>query len=208
MKKVIITIIIILFLAFGGYYFFKSNNSKNNEFIVGEKNGTSYETSKISSNTTANNKNIEEEISSFSTKIHNKDSDRTNNIQITCSSLNDTVVLPGETFSFCDTVGKATPEKGYEKADIFVNGEKKQGLGGGNCQVSTTLYNAVMAVPNLTVIERHEHSNHVPYIEDGKDAAVSFGTYDFKFKNDTGSKIKILASNTTENITIKIVKIS
>lgn len=71
----------------------------------------------------------------------------------------------GETFSFCNTVGKATPEAGYQKADIFdANGNVTKGYGGGNCQISSTLYNAVLALPNLSVVERHEHSKKVYYV--------------------------------------------
>ena len=72
---------------------------------------------------------------------------RQNNIQITCKALNDTIIKNGSTFSFCNTVGQATSAKGYQKADIYDNnGKKKKGLGGGNCQVSSTLYNAVLKV--------------------------------------------------------------
>ena len=148
-----------------------------------------------------------EEISSFSTKIYTKDSSRQNNITITCSTLNDTDVANGETFSFCNTVGRASPSKGYTKADIFTNGKKTKGYGGGNCQISTTLYNAVLKVSSLKVTERHEHSNKVPYIQSGKDAAVSYGTYDFKFINNTGNTIRIKASHTTDSVTIRLVKL-
>ena len=72
---------------------------------------------------------IETEIASFTTKIHTKDSDRQNNISITCSSLNDTTIENGNTFSFCNTVGKATSSKGYKKADVFQDGEKIEALG-------------------------------------------------------------------------------
>lgn len=149
----------------------------------------------------------ETEVASFTTKIYNKDKERQNNIGITCNSINGKVVQPGETFSFCNTVGKATTAKGYEKADIYVDGEKKQGLGGGNCQVSTTLYNAVAEVETLEVTERHQHSGHVPYIAEGKDAAVAYGSYDFKFVNNTGSAIKILMENSDSNITAKILRV-
>ena len=149
----------------------------------------------------------ETEVASFTTKIYNKDKERQNNIGITCNSINGKVVQPGETFSFCNTVGKATTAKGYEKADIYVDGEKKQGLGGGNCQVSTTLYNAVAEVETLEVTERHQHSGQVPYIAEGKDAAVAYGSYDFKFVNNTGSAIKILMENSDSNITAKILRV-
>lgn len=116
----------------------------------------------------------ETEIASFTTKIYTKDSGRQNNLTLACSSLNDTIVDNGKTFSFSKTVGRATSGKGYKKADVFRNGDVIEALGGGLCQVSTTLYNAVLKIPELKVTERHPHSNKVPYIKSGKDAAVSF----------------------------------
>lgn len=150
----------------------------------------------------------EELFSSFSTKIYSKDSARQNNVSITCNTLNDTIVANGSTFSFCNTVGPATSAKGYQKADIFdKDGNKKKGLGGGNCQVSTTLYNAVLSASNLVVTERHAHSNKVPYIQSGKDAAVAYGSYDLKFRNDSGVDIKIKASATASSVDIQIFKL-
>ena len=96
---------------------------------------TSSDNSSKSQNTSnENNSNqpaspIETEIASFTTKIYTKDSDRQNNISITCSSLNDTTIENGQTFSFCNTVGKATSSKGYKKADVFKDGEKIEALG-------------------------------------------------------------------------------
>ena len=78
----------------------------------------------------------------------------------------------------------------------------------GNCQVSTTLYNAILAVPTLVVTERHEHSNKVPYIQTGKDAAVAYGSYDLKFKNNLGNDIKIKASSDGNNVTVSLYKLS
>lgn len=146
----------------------------------------------------------ETQIADFTTKIYTKDSERQNNISITCSTLNDTTVNNGETFSFCNTVGKATSSKGYQKADVYQDGEVIQALGGGNCQVSTTLYNAILKVDGLSVTERHEHSNSVPYVSKGKDAAVAYGSYDLKFVNHTGNKIKISASTDKSFVYIKI----
>ena len=146
-------------------------------------------------------------ISEFSTKIYTKDKERQNNISITCNSLNNTFVENGDTFSFCSTVGKATSSKGYKKADVFKDGDVVQALGGGNCQVSSTLYNAVLKIKDLKVTERHTHSNSVPYVKKGKDAAVSYGSYDFKFVNNTGNKIKISSSCDKNYVYIKIFKI-
>ena len=214
MKKIAISLIIIMVTIVGGVIAWNLWDSNNNK--QAQTNTSNYQAQRSSTNTSSNstNNNIantvpqkETEIATFSTKIHNKDPKRQNNVTITCNNLSSTEIKSGETFSFCDIVGKATVEKGYQEADIFVNGEKKQGLGGGNCQVSTTLYNAVLQVPELEVLERHQHSAHVPYIKDGQDAAVSYGAYDFKFKNNTANTIKIEMENTANDITAKILKI-
>lgn len=78
---------------------------------------------------------------------------------------------------------------------------------GGNCQVSSTLYNAVLAIPSLVVIERHEHGKDVTYVPDGKDAAVSYGSLDLKFRNDLDYDIKIEASTDNNTITIKLIQL-
>ena len=169
----------------------EENTSKNQATSI-ENTNTNSENTQVADNTS---KTIEEQLSAFSTKIYSNDSNRTKNMQITSTALNGTIVKNGETFSFCNTVGPATSSKGYLEADIFDNnGNKKKGYGGGNCQVSSTLYNAVLAVSSLTVVERHPHSNYVPYVQKGKDAAVAYGSYDFKFRNDTGNDVKILSS--------------
>ena len=80
-------------------------------------------------------------------------------------------------------------------------------LADGNCQVSTTLYNAALAVPGITIVERHEHGRNVDYIEDGKDATVSYNTLDLKFKNDTGNDIKLYTWCDDVNVYAKICKI-
>ena len=104
--------------------------------------------------------------------------------------------------------GPAKPENGYKKADTFDNdGDIIQEYGGGKCQVSSTLYNAVKSLPGIEIIERHEHSNSVPYVEKGQDAAVAFGSVDFKFKNNNNYSLKILANATEDEVTIRIVKI-
>ena len=184
-----------------------SSNNTNNENKSEISNGTNSNIKNTATNNASNNvktTNQEKAMAEFSTKIYTKDAERQNNISITCKSLNNKSVKPVETFSFFNKVGKATTAKGYQEADIYVDGKKEKGLGGGNCQVSTTLYNAVLKVPGLEVVERHQHSNHVPYIQDGKDAAVAYGSYDFKFKNNTGKTIKIVMENTAKNITAKI----
>ena len=216
MKKTII-VFITFFVAFGiGIWWYNLIKKENVNSLQAQKdtNSSNYQAEKSSTNTNiesnANKTTVikkETEIANFSTKIYNKDEERQNNIGITCRTLSSKELQPGETFSFCDTVGKSTTAKGYQEADIYVDGKKEQGLGGGNCQVSTTLYNAVLKVPELEVVERHKQSGHVPYIQEGRDAAVSYGAYDFKFKNNSNNVIKIVMENTADNITAKLIKI-
>lgn len=138
----------------------------------------------------------------FYTNITDKTPERLNNIELGVNKLNGIKVKPGETFSFNETIGPRTPEKGYKEAIIFDgHGNKIDGYGGGICQISSTLYNAVLNA-GLEVTERHEHSHDVPYIEKGKDATVSYGSEDFKFKNNTNSPLTI--NSTTENDTLYI----
>ncbi len=198
MKKYLWIILIIVILIIGGLLYFYFNKSDSSTPYTAEKsnlntninnNSGQSQNSVNNSNTSTNNSNenktseqpiktekiVEKEIATFSTKISNKkDSNRQENISITCSKLNNTTVEPGNTFSFCNTIGKATSDKGYQEANVIIQGTETKALGGGNCQISSTLYNAVLSVPELEVTERHPHSAPVPYIETGKDAAVSY----------------------------------
>lgn len=150
---------------------------------------------------------VEQEIANFSTTIKSKGAGRLNNIRITCSKINGQIVDSMQEFSFEQIIGKSTPEEGYQKADIFVNKQIVQAYGGGNCQVSSTLYNAVLQVAELSVTERHPHGRKVNYVPEGKDAAVSYGTLDFKFVNNLDSKIKIYATSDDNTVNVRIVEI-
>lgn len=175
-----IMLLLFVFIIVGCFYFYIVNSVPKNGYSAQKSgfNNTSNDTDLNFSidNTSDNIPTIETELASFSTKIKNKkDLNRQNNITITCNTLNNTIVKSGEIFSFCDTIGASTIERGYKEANIIVQGTEVKGLGGGNCQVSSTLYNAVLAIPEqLEVIERHRHSAPVPYIEEGKDAAISY----------------------------------
>ncbi len=149
----------------------------------------------------------EEEIASYSTKLSGSTENRLTNIRITCKKLNGITVNNNDTFSFCKSTGPSTAEEGYKEATVFLNGKKVQALGGGNCQISSTLYNAVLTVPDFKVVERHEHGRDVSYVPDGKDAAVSYGSIDFKFKNNTGNNIKLYFSTDDVTLSIRIVKL-
>ena len=89
-------------------------------------------------------------------------------------------------------VGKRTKEKGYKLAGVYTNGEVGEDIGGGVCQVSTTLWNAAMKA-DCEIVERHEHSRPVTYVDKGKDATVSWGMQDMKFKNTSDETLYIVA---------------
>ena len=230
--KYIVLVLILIAVFAGGIYIYYSNInndnsnyeankvSSNNQVNENSENTSNKENKPDENNNTAENNvnqtnitsNItnykEEELSNFTTTIYSNDEARQNNINITCNTLNGTIVKNGATFSFCDTVGQATSSKGYMEADIFDHdGHKKKGYGGGNCQVSSTLYNAILTVPSLTVTERHAHSNSVPYVAKGKDAAVAFGSYDLKFVNNSGNDIKILLTTDGNYVVARIVSL-
>lgn len=129
------------------------------------------------------------ELSTFSTHYVNN-SNRTTNLIIASNKIKGTILMPGEKFSFNKIVGERTVAAGYKNAAIFVNGEVEEGLAGGICQVSSTLYDAVVGA-NLEIVERHNHSKLTSYLPGGKDATVVWGLYDFKFVNNRNYPIKI-----------------
>ena len=149
----------------------------------------------------------ETEIGSFYTKILDTDSERVNNLIVCANALNGYEIAPGEVFSFNGAVGERTKEKGYEEARILIGDEAGCAVGGGVCQISSTLYNAAKNA-GMEIVERHNHKNEVHYVEIGNDAAVSFGTLDFKFKNISQSTAKIVMSVENGYVYAKIFLIS
>lgn len=121
---------------------------------------------------------------------HNKK--RSNNIQLATNAINNYVVFPGDRFSFNKVVGKRTVAKGYLRAPVIVRGEFSEDIGGGICQVSSTLYNAVDQA-GIKIVERFSHSRRVPYIPPGRDATVSWYGPDFKFTNNYNQPVLIRA---------------
>lgn len=107
---------------------------------------------------------------------------RAKNVQLASASLNGVIVMPGETFSYTNTVGPRTLERGFVVAPVYNNGEVAKGVGGGICQVSSTLYAAMKKV-GIPATERHQHSLPVHYVPSGWDATISGTTLDLKFKN-------------------------
>ena len=216
--KIITKTLSLLFLIINIFILSACGNNPNNKQNSTQDNpGYNIEkTSSIQNETPTNqdqNKQVESKpqettASEFSTKILTKSKNRANNIKITCEKINGMEVKPGETFSFCDRTGKSKESEGYKKADVIVGDDTIKALGGGNCQVSTTLYNAVLNSSELEVIERHPHGKKVNYVPEGKDAAIAHGSKDFKFKNNSDKTLKIYASSDDKSVSIKLAFIN
>ena len=132
-------------------------------------------------------------LAKFSTNYNARDTDRTTNLRLAAEKINGTVLMPGETFSYNTVVGERTIAAGYKEAAMYQNGEVVDGLGGGICQISTTLYNAVL-YSNLEIVERRNHQFVPSYAKAGRDATVVYGAIDFKFKNSRNYPVKILCT--------------
>ena len=146
-------------------------------------------------------------LGTFTTRYDASNKNRSNNISLASDKINGTVVLPGETFSYNQTVGKRTIDAGYKEAGAYAGGKVIQEVGGGICQVSSTLYNAVLYA-NLEIVDRSNHYFQTSYVDAGRDATVSWGTVDFKFKNNRQYPIKVeaVSKNGVTKISIKGIK--
>ena len=132
-------------------------------------------------------------LSTYSTKYSARNTGRTTNLQLAASKINGTVLMPGETFSYNQVVGARTIAAGYKEAPIYVSGQVVDGLGGGICQITSTLYNAVLYA-NLQIVERSNHQFVPSYVTASRDATVVYGSIDFKFKNNREYPIKLVCS--------------
>jgi vancomycin resistance protein YoaR len=125
---------------------------------------------------------ITDRLTTYSTGMGASSRNRYHNVRLACKAIDGTVLLPGDVFSYNDIVGPRGPSAGYKSAPVIVRGKLEPGTGGGICQVSSTLYNAVL-LSNLTVVRRAHHAFPVAYVPSGRDATVVDGAIDFKFKN-------------------------
>lgn len=150
---------------------------------------------------------FKETLSKYTTIYDAGNTSRSTNIAIAARTINGTIILPGEAFSYNKVLGNTTKEKGYRLGGAYVNGKVVPAYGGGICQVATTLYNAVLYA-NLDIVERYNHSYSVSYVPASRDATVSYGGKDFKFKNSRTYPIKLVASakNGVISISFKGIK--
>jgi vancomycin resistance protein YoaR len=142
-------------------------------------------------------------LGSYTTSYGASSSNRGINIAIAANTINGIILMPGEVFSYNQVIGDTTPDKGYKLGGSYLNGELVQSYGGGICQVSSTLYNTVLYA-NLEIVLRYNHSSTVGYVPASRDATVSYGGKDFKFKNSRNYPIKISATATNGVLKIEI----
>lgn len=142
-------------------------------------------------------------IGSYVTYYNNGNRNRSSNIALAARTLNNYVVFPGERFSFNQALGKRTKEKGYLRAPVIVRGEMNEDVGGGICQVSSTLFNAADRA-GLKIVERFSHSRKIHYVPPGRDATVSWYGPDFVFENPYSDPVLIRAYAGSGRVNITI----
>lgn len=132
------------------------------------------------------------ELGRYSTDYSSSSADRAYNIKLACEKINGYVLAPGDEFSYNNVVGPRTVERGFRIASVYVGNTVQPGIGGGICQVSSTMYNAVVFA-DLEITARRNHTLPVAYVPKGRDATVSYGGTDFCFKNNTSMPVEIRA---------------
>lgn len=143
-------------------------------------------------------------LATYSSNYSSSSANRAYNVELAASKINGLILPDGAEFSYNGTVGNANAANGFKMATIFSDGKKTEGVGGGVCQVSSTLYCSVLRA-DLEVTERHNHSLPIAYVPGGQDATVSYGVLDFRFKNNTGAPIKLEAVCAGRNLTVSIL---
>ena len=143
-------------------------------------------------------------LGTFTSDYSSSSQNRAFNVELAASKVNGVILVDGEEFSYNGVVGNANAKNGFKLATIFSGGQVTEGVGGGVCQISSTLYCAALRA-DLEIIERHNHSLPIAYVPGGQDATVSYGILDFRFKNNTGSPIKIVATHQNRKVTVSII---
>ncbi|MGC8861669.1 MAG: VanW family protein [Armatimonadota bacterium] len=153
--------------------------------------------------TAADAARIDTLLSRFTTWFNPAKRGRTHNLRLAANALNGIILKPGMQFSTNETIGPRLTSRGFQTAQIFANGRLEEGLGGGVCQVSSTLYNAVL-LAGLKVLERSHHSRLVPYVPAGRDATVAYGLIDFRFQNTNSAPIGLITTVKDSRLTVDI----
>lgn len=147
---------------------------------------------------------ITDVVAEFKTNFSSGNRPRSSNIKLASSKIEGVILLPGEKFSFNGTVGRRTIQGGFKEAGVYLNGKHDTGVGGGICQVSTTLYNAALFA-NLKIVSRTNHSMPVPYVPPGRDATVNYGAQDLAIENNMKTPIVISHTYSPGTLTFRIL---
>jgi vancomycin resistance protein YoaR len=147
---------------------------------------------------------ITDVVAEYSTNFSSGNRPRSNNIKLASEKLNGIIIMPGDKMGFNETVGQRTAKGGYKVAGVYINGKHDTGIGGGICQVSTTLYNASLFA-NLKILERTNHSMPVPYVPLGRDATVNYGAQNLVIENSTTSPIVVASQYQPGKLTFRIL---
>ncbi|HWR44564.1 VanW family protein [Sporomusa sp.] len=146
---------------------------------------------------------IKELVAMYTTMFNTEDANRTVNVKLSAQKINGKLLYPGQIFSYNDTVGPREKSQGFKEAMEIINGEFVPGIGGGVCQVSSTLYNAVL-LAGLNIVERTNHSKPLSYVPLGRDATVVYNALDFKFVNNSPAPVMIMAEAVGNKLNIGI----
>ena len=153
--------------------------------------------------TTESLKKIDTRLGSYDTNYNAGKVNRSSNLAVACRKINAHIIMPGEVFAFNKVVGPRTPQNGFKNAIIFQDGQEVEGLGGGICQVSSTVFNAAL-LSNMEIVQRRCHSLKVVYVPLGRDAMVSYGSSDFQFKNNNKNPVVIFANAYRGKLNVEI----
>lgn len=145
---------------------------------------------------------IERKIVQFSTSLGSSSEGRVYNVNSAASTVDGLILKPGDIFDYGQIIAKADRTHGFREAPVIVNGQLESGIGGGICQVSSTVYNAALRI-GLDIIERHNHSLPVSYLPKGQDATFATGSINFRFKNNTGKHLLLRAAVQNRRLTVK-----
>lgn len=153
--------------------------------------------------TAADAQAIDTLLGRYTTSFNPGKRDRTHNLTLAARAISGKILMPGKQFSYNGIIGPRELSRGFRNAIIFINGKQEEGLGGGICQVSSTLYNAVL-LAGLKIVERSHHSRTVPYVVPGRDATVAYGSRDFRFENPNSAPVCVLTAVGRARLTIDI----
>ncbi|MBO5505332.1 MAG: VanW family protein [Clostridia bacterium] len=147
---------------------------------------------------------FKDEISTYSSRYSESNVSRSTNVKLATERINGVELMPGEVFSYDNTIGSRTTANGFKMAGVYINNKQELGIGGGICQVSSTLYAATLYA-NFEIVERVSHSLPVSYMPDGMDATISEGYIDFRFKNTSEYPVRIVATATNGTMKVSIL---